>query len=225
MGPKSVSASACRDIVDARVRSLETEILAVTGDEVGDRIPGRLRTEGFQRVDGGHAPHAACDLPRQPVVTSGEEIAESARQQASGRTGLMSQLFNQAQDVVTIVSFGAGLFVYAPWLLVLMAVALVPFLIWLFYVAHLLLAGYVNLKLIFGGAIVTLGIAAIYYPACLATVAVWDNALAAISPAYVARVIRIIGPDYFIVIAMWFIASIITGVANRSMIRIGIPAQ
>ncbi len=55
-----------------------------------------------------------------------QDRLERARQQASGRTGLMSQLFNQAQDVVTIVSFGAGLFVYAPWLLALMAVALVP---------------------------------------------------------------------------------------------------
>jgi len=55
-----------------------------------------------------------------------QDRLERARQQAAGRTGLMSQLFNQAQDVVTIVSFGAGLFVYAPWLLVLMAVALVP---------------------------------------------------------------------------------------------------
>ena len=55
-----------------------------------------------------------------------QDRLERARNQASGRTGLMSQLFNQAQDVVTIVSFGAGLFVYAPWLLVLMAIALVP---------------------------------------------------------------------------------------------------
>ena len=55
-----------------------------------------------------------------------QDRLERARQQASGRTGLMSQLFNQAQDVVTIVSFGASLVVYAPWLLALMAVALVP---------------------------------------------------------------------------------------------------
>src|SRR6185312_4265359 len=55
-----------------------------------------------------------------------QDRLERARQQASGRTGLMSQLFGQAQDVVTIVSFGAGLFVYAPWLIVLMAIALVP---------------------------------------------------------------------------------------------------
>src|SRR6185436_957910 len=55
-----------------------------------------------------------------------QDRLERARTQAAGRTGLMSQLFGQAQDMVTIVSFGAGLFWYAPWLLVLMAVALIP---------------------------------------------------------------------------------------------------
>jgi ATP-binding cassette, subfamily B, bacterial len=39
---------------------------------------------------------------------------------------LMSQLFGQAQDIVTIVSFAAGLVVYAPWLIALLFVALVP---------------------------------------------------------------------------------------------------
>ena len=53
--------------------------------------------------------------------------------------------------------------------------------------------------------------AAIYYPACLATVAVWDNVISALSPAYVFRVIGIIGGDYFIVVAMWFIASALSG--------------
>ncbi len=55
-----------------------------------------------------------------------QDRLERARTQAAGRTGLMSQLFGQAQDIVTIVSFAAGLFVYAPWLIVLLAVALVP---------------------------------------------------------------------------------------------------
>jgi ATP-binding cassette subfamily B protein len=55
-----------------------------------------------------------------------QDRLERARTQAAGRTGLMSQLFGQAQDIVTIVSFAAGLFVYAPWLIVLLAIALVP---------------------------------------------------------------------------------------------------
>jgi ATP-binding cassette, subfamily B, bacterial len=55
-----------------------------------------------------------------------QDRLERARAQAAGRTGLMSQLLGQAQDVVTIASFAAGLAVYAPWLIVLLAVALIP---------------------------------------------------------------------------------------------------
>src|SRR4029077_7854754 len=39
---------------------------------------------------------------------------------------LMTQLFNQMQDIVTVLSFAAGLMVFAPWLIVLLLVALVP---------------------------------------------------------------------------------------------------
>src|SRR4029079_18712749 len=55
-----------------------------------------------------------------------QDRLERARRQAAGRSSLIGQLFSQAQDVVTVVSFAAGLFVYAPWLIVLMAIALVP---------------------------------------------------------------------------------------------------
>jgi ATP-binding cassette subfamily B protein len=55
-----------------------------------------------------------------------QDSLERARRQASGRMTLMGQVFNQVQDVVTIVSFAAGLVIYAPWLIVLLAVALVP---------------------------------------------------------------------------------------------------
>ena len=55
-----------------------------------------------------------------------QDRLERARRQAAGRMTLMGQLFAQAQDVVTIVSFAAGLVVYAPWLIVLLAIALVP---------------------------------------------------------------------------------------------------
>ena len=55
-----------------------------------------------------------------------QDRLERARRQASGRMTLMGQVFGQAQDVVTIVSFAAGLLVYAPWLMALLAVALIP---------------------------------------------------------------------------------------------------
>lgn len=54
-----------------------------------------------------------------------DRIARAAMQ-ASGRMSLMGQLFGQAQDIVTVVSFAAGLIVYAPWLIVILAVALLP---------------------------------------------------------------------------------------------------
>ena len=55
-----------------------------------------------------------------------QDRLDRARRQTMGRMTLMSQLFGQAQDVVTILSFAAGLIVYAPWLMLLLAVALIP---------------------------------------------------------------------------------------------------
>jgi ATP-binding cassette subfamily B protein len=55
-----------------------------------------------------------------------QDQLERARRQTSGRLTLMSQLFGQAQDVVTVASFAAGLLVYAPWLIVLLFLALLP---------------------------------------------------------------------------------------------------
>jgi ATP-binding cassette subfamily B protein len=55
-----------------------------------------------------------------------QDQLDRARRQTTGRMTLMNQLFGQAQDLVTIVSFAAGLVVYAPWLIALLILALVP---------------------------------------------------------------------------------------------------
>jgi ATP-binding cassette, subfamily B, bacterial len=55
-----------------------------------------------------------------------QDKLERARRQAGGRTSLIGQLFSQAQDMVTVASFAAGLLVYAPWLIALLAIALLP---------------------------------------------------------------------------------------------------
>ncbi|MCD9086881.1 ABC transporter ATP-binding protein [Stenotrophomonas sp. SY1] len=55
-----------------------------------------------------------------------QDKLDRARRQTMGRMSLMSQLFGQAQDVITVISFAAGLVIYAPWLIALLAVALVP---------------------------------------------------------------------------------------------------
>src|SRR5215469_4398232 len=51
---------------------------------------------------------------------------ERARQQTTGRIGLVAQLFNLIQDLLTLVSLGAALLLYSPWLLFLLAVSIVP---------------------------------------------------------------------------------------------------
>jgi ATP-binding cassette subfamily B protein len=55
-----------------------------------------------------------------------QDRLDRARRQTAGRSALMGQLFGQAQDIVTVVGFAAGLIVIAPWLILLLAVALIP---------------------------------------------------------------------------------------------------
>jgi ATP-binding cassette subfamily B protein len=55
-----------------------------------------------------------------------QDRIERARQQASGGMSLMSQLFGQAQEGLTIVTFAVGLIVLAPWLIALLILTLVP---------------------------------------------------------------------------------------------------
>lgn len=55
-----------------------------------------------------------------------QDKLDRARRQTMGRMNLMGQLFGQVQDAITVISFAAGLLVYAPWLIVLLAVALIP---------------------------------------------------------------------------------------------------
>lgn len=51
---------------------------------------------------------------------------ERARRQTVGRIGLLTQLVTMAQSILTLVSLGAALFVYIPWLLLLLIVAVLP---------------------------------------------------------------------------------------------------
>jgi ATP-binding cassette, subfamily B, bacterial len=70
--------------------------------------------------------HAAT-LDREDFEDSEfQDQLERARRQTSGRMTLMGQLFGQAQDIVTVVSFVAGFIFYAPWLIALLLLALVP---------------------------------------------------------------------------------------------------
>jgi ATP-binding cassette, subfamily B, bacterial len=51
---------------------------------------------------------------------------ERARRQTTGRIGLIAVLLAMAQDTITLISLGAALLLHNPWLLLLLAVAILP---------------------------------------------------------------------------------------------------
>ncbi len=70
--------------------------------------------------------HAAdLDLAQFEDATQQDRL-ERARRQVTGRSSLLFGLFGQGQDVLTLLSLAAGLAAYAPWLILLLAGALVP---------------------------------------------------------------------------------------------------
>ncbi len=104
-------------------------VLAVLADVLG-RVVSLIDSLLGERVSNASSirlmEHAATlDLEDFEDAEFQDEL-ERARRQTSGRMTLMGQLFSQAQDLVTVASFAAGLMIYAPWLIVLLFVALVP---------------------------------------------------------------------------------------------------
>ncbi|HET9683870.1 MAG TPA: ABC transporter ATP-binding protein [Gemmatimonadaceae bacterium] len=51
---------------------------------------------------------------------------ERARRQTTGRIGLIAMMLTMGQDVLTLLSLSAALVVYNPWLLLLLAIAIIP---------------------------------------------------------------------------------------------------
>lgn len=65
------------------------------------------------------------DLPQFEDSTFYDKM-ERARQQTLGRTVLMTQLLQQAQDLVTIIFLAAGLIAFNAWLLLILVLTVVP---------------------------------------------------------------------------------------------------
>lgn len=51
---------------------------------------------------------------------------ERARQQTTGRVGLMSNILAQGEDVIVIISLLAGVVAFEPWLIILLVVSIIP---------------------------------------------------------------------------------------------------
>jgi ATP-binding cassette subfamily B protein len=103
--------------------------LAVLSDVLGRVVSlvDALLSERFTNATSVRLMEHAATLDLEDFEDSElQDRLERARRQTTGRMILMSQLFGQAQDIITIVSFAAGLMIYAPWLILLLALALVP---------------------------------------------------------------------------------------------------
>ena len=104
-------------------------VLAVASDVLGRTVSlvDSLLSEQFSNATSLRLMEHAATLDLEDFEDSElQDSLERARRQAAGRIGLIGQLLSQAQDIVTIGSFAAGLLLYAPWLIALLAVALVP---------------------------------------------------------------------------------------------------
>ncbi|HWM89348.1 MAG TPA: ABC transporter ATP-binding protein [Thermoanaerobaculia bacterium] len=103
--------------------------LAVLSDALG-RVVSLLDTllsEQFTNATSVRLMEHAATLDLEDFEDSEiQDRLERARRQTMGRMNLMGQLFGQAQDLVTIAGFAAGLVVYAPWLIALLLLALAP---------------------------------------------------------------------------------------------------
>ncbi|MEO8195094.1 MAG: ABC transporter ATP-binding protein [Thermoanaerobaculia bacterium] len=103
--------------------------LAVLSDVVG-RVVSLLESllgERFANTASVRLMEHAATLDLEDFEDSEvQDQLDRARRRASGRSGLLSQLFGQAQDMVSILAFAAGLTIYAPWLILLLALAVIP---------------------------------------------------------------------------------------------------
>jgi ATP-binding cassette subfamily B protein len=129
-GPGSLSAWHSAGLLDTLIGLLALELgLAVLSDVLGRAVAlvDSLLSERFTNATSVRLMEHAATLDLEDFEDSElQDSLERARRQASGRLPLLGQLFGQAQDIITIVSFAIGLIAYAPGLILLLLVALVP---------------------------------------------------------------------------------------------------
>jgi ATP-binding cassette subfamily B protein len=92
--------------------------VALCDSMLGDRFTNEISVRLMRHAN-------ALDLARFEEPEFYDKM-ERARRQTTGRLGLLAGLLGMAQDVVTLAAFSAGLAWFAPGLLALLAVAVVP---------------------------------------------------------------------------------------------------
>ncbi len=119
---------------DTNTTYLWTLVLAEFGLAIGSTALGRVTSliDGLlgDRLSNSVSiklmEHAALlDLEQFEDATFYDKL-ERARRQTTGRTVLLSQVFGQVQEVISVAFLAAGLAVYNPWLLLLILIAVTP---------------------------------------------------------------------------------------------------
>lgn len=101
---------------------LTTEALKRTSSLV-ESLLGDLFTNQTSLLLMEHAAHLDLYQFEDPVFY---DKLERARRQTNGRIRLLTDLLSTAQDSVTLISLGAALFLQSPWLLLLLAITVLP---------------------------------------------------------------------------------------------------
>lgn len=85
---------------------------------LGDRFTNRVSVRLME-----HASRLDLASFEDPVFY---DKLDRARRQTTGRMGLLAALLNIGQDALTLASLSTGLFLFSPWLMVLLAAAVIP---------------------------------------------------------------------------------------------------
>lgn len=103
--------------------------LAIVADLLGraSSLVDSLLSERYSNFASVRLMEHATTLDLEQFESSDQQDRlERARRQVTGRTTLLTQIFGQAQDALAVLSLAAGLLAYAPWLIVLIILALLP---------------------------------------------------------------------------------------------------
>lgn len=131
-------------IIDEVVLQLATEVKdfshlwLLVGAEFGLAVLSDLLSRGISLSDGllgdQYSINSSVKIIKKTAVLNLDQLEDSefydklerARQQTTGRIGLMSNILTQAEDVIVILSLLAGVVVFEPWLIILLVISIIP---------------------------------------------------------------------------------------------------
>ena len=121
-------------IASGRLGHIAVLVMAEAALAIMSDLLGRASTFVSDLLAQRYSDRASMMLMRHAAILDLEQFESSdqqdrldrARRQVTGRSSIVQLIFGQAQDAVTVLVLAAGFTAYAPWLLLLLALALVP---------------------------------------------------------------------------------------------------